>query len=74
MENGEQIRRAEFGSIYGAPGMDIYVIRSVQPIHIIVNNGHQPKPTVAIASATMAGPEAPLCFLCFRSVCPIRVL
>ena len=36
----QQIRRAEFRSIYGAPGMDIYVIRSVQPIHIIVNNGH----------------------------------
>lgn len=36
----QQIRRAEFRAIYGAPGMDIYVIRSVQPIHIIVNNGH----------------------------------
>ncbi len=36
----EQIRRAEFRAIYGFPGMDIYVIRSVQPIHIIVDNGH----------------------------------
>jgi hyperosmotically inducible periplasmic protein len=36
----QQIRRAEFRAIYGAPGMDIYVIRSVQPIHIIVDNGH----------------------------------
>src|SRR5262250_994932 len=26
----DQIRRAEFRSIYGAPGMDVYVIRSVQ--------------------------------------------
>ena len=36
----QQIRRAEFRTIYGAPGMDIYAIRSVQSIHIIVNNGH----------------------------------
>ena len=36
----DQIRRAEFRSIYGAPGMDVYVIRSVQPIHIIVERGH----------------------------------
>jgi hyperosmotically inducible periplasmic protein len=36
----EQIRRAEFRAIYDFPGMDIYVIRSVQPIHIIVDNGH----------------------------------
>lgn len=35
-----QIRRAEFRAIYGTPGFDIYAIRSVQPIHIIVNNGH----------------------------------
>lgn len=35
-----QIRRAEVRAIYGAPGMDIYAIRSVQPIHIIVKNGH----------------------------------
>jgi hyperosmotically inducible periplasmic protein len=36
----QQIRHAEFRAIYGAPGMDIYLIRSVQPIHIIVDNGH----------------------------------
>ena len=36
----DQIRRAEFRAIYGAPGFDIYLIRSVQPIHIIVKNGH----------------------------------
>jgi len=36
----DQIRRAEFRSIYGAPGMDVYAIRSVQPIHIIVERGH----------------------------------
>ena len=35
-----QIRRAEVLAIYRAPGMDIYAIRSVQPIHIIVKNGH----------------------------------
>jgi len=35
-----QIRRAAFRAIYGAPGMDIYAIRSVQPIHIIVKHGH----------------------------------
>jgi hyperosmotically inducible periplasmic protein len=36
----DQIRRAEFRAIYGAPGFDIYRIRSVPPIHIIVKNGH----------------------------------
>jgi len=36
----DPIRRAEFRAIYGAPGFDIYLIRSVQPIHIIVKNGH----------------------------------
>jgi hyperosmotically inducible periplasmic protein len=36
----DQIRRAEFRAIYGAPGFDIYRIRSVQPIHIIVRSGH----------------------------------
>lgn len=35
-----QIRRAEFHAIYGTPGFEIYAIRSVQPIHIIVKNGH----------------------------------
>jgi hyperosmotically inducible protein len=36
----QQLRRAEFRAIYGTPGMDIYAIRSVQPIHIVVKNGH----------------------------------
>jgi len=36
----DPIRRAEFRAIYGAPGFDICLIRSVQPIHIIVKNGH----------------------------------
>jgi hyperosmotically inducible periplasmic protein len=36
----DEIRRAEFRAIYGAPGFDIYTIRSVQPIHIIVKSGH----------------------------------
>jgi hyperosmotically inducible periplasmic protein len=35
-----QIRRAEFRAIYGTPGFDVYAIQTVQPIHIIVNNGH----------------------------------
>jgi len=36
----DEIRRAEFRAIYGAPGFDIYTIRSVRPIHIIVKSGH----------------------------------
>jgi len=36
----DQIRRAEFRAVYGAPGFDIYLLRSVQPIHIIVKSGH----------------------------------
>jgi len=36
----DQIRRAEFRAIYGAPGFDRYAIRSVEPIHIVVNRGH----------------------------------
>jgi len=36
----DQIRRAEFRAIYGTTAMEIYRIRSVPPIHIIVKNGH----------------------------------
>lgn len=36
----DQIRRAEFRAIYRTTAMDIYAIRSVPPIHIIVKNGH----------------------------------
>jgi hyperosmotically inducible periplasmic protein len=36
----DQIRRAEFHAVYGTPGFEIYRSQSVQPIHIIVKNGH----------------------------------
>jgi hyperosmotically inducible periplasmic protein len=35
-----QIRRAEYRAIYRSPSLQIYQIRSVPPIHIIVDNGH----------------------------------
>ena len=36
----DQIRRAEFRTIYSAPGMEKYAIQAVPPIHIIVKSGH----------------------------------
>src|ERR1017187_907214 len=33
------IRRAEYGAIYGHPGLDRYAMQAVPPIHIIVANG-----------------------------------
>ncbi|MGC2333981.1 MAG: BON domain-containing protein, partial [Candidatus Acidiferrales bacterium] len=38
MDNG--IRRAEYRAIYGSPSLQMYQVRSVPPIHIIVDNGH----------------------------------
>jgi hyperosmotically inducible periplasmic protein len=35
-----QIRRAEYRAIYGYPTLQMYSLRSVPPIHIIVDNGH----------------------------------
>jgi hyperosmotically inducible periplasmic protein len=36
----DHIRRAEFRAIYSFPSLQMYSLRSVPPIHIIVNNGH----------------------------------
>jgi len=35
-----QIRRAEYHAIYSFPNLQMYRLRSVPPIHIIVDNGH----------------------------------
>lgn len=36
----DQLRRAEFRTIYGAPGLQRYGLGAVPAIHIIVKNGH----------------------------------
>ena len=36
----DQIRRAEYQAIYSKPSLQMYEVRSVPPIHIIVKNGH----------------------------------
>ena len=36
----DQIRRAEFRAIYSFPSLQMYALRSVPPIHIIVKGGH----------------------------------
>ena len=36
----DRIRRAEFQAIYSFPSLQMYAIRSVPPIHIVVNTGH----------------------------------
>jgi hyperosmotically inducible protein len=36
----DQIRRAVYRAIYRQPGMEIYSIQAVPPIHIIVKNGN----------------------------------
>jgi hyperosmotically inducible periplasmic protein len=38
MDDG--IRRAEYRALYSNPSLQIYSVRSVSPIHIIVENGH----------------------------------
>jgi hyperosmotically inducible protein len=36
----DQIRRAEYRAIYASPTLQMYSLRSVAPIHIVVDNGH----------------------------------
>ena len=36
----DQIRRAEYAAIYSHAGLQMYSVRSVPPIHIIVKNGN----------------------------------
>jgi osmotically-inducible protein OsmY len=36
----DRIRRAEYRAIYSKPSLQRYAMRSVPPIHIIVENGH----------------------------------
>ncbi len=36
----DQIRRAVYRAIYSKPGLDMYAMRAVPTIHIIVKNGH----------------------------------
>ena len=36
----DQIRRAEYRAIYSEPQLQMYAVRNIPPIHIIVNNGH----------------------------------
>jgi hyperosmotically inducible periplasmic protein len=36
----DRIRRAEYRAIYSSPTLQMYSVRSVPPIHIIVNSGH----------------------------------
>jgi len=38
--NDDRIRRAIYRSIYSQPGMEMYSLQAVPPIHIIVRNGH----------------------------------
>ena len=38
--NDDQIRRAVFRAIYSQPGLDLYGLRAVPTIHIIVKNGN----------------------------------
>ena len=38
--NDDRIRRATYRAIFGDPALEIYSMGSVQPIHIIVKNGH----------------------------------
>jgi hyperosmotically inducible protein len=36
----DQIRRAVYRAIYSQPGLEMYSLQAVPPIHIIVKNGH----------------------------------
>jgi hyperosmotically inducible periplasmic protein len=38
--NDDHIRRSEFRAIYSFPTLQMYSLRNVPPIHIIVSNGH----------------------------------
>ena len=38
--NDDRIRRAAYRAIYGTPGLDLYSMRAVPTIHIIVKNGN----------------------------------
>jgi len=38
--NDDSIRRAVYRAIYSQPGLDLYSLRAVPTIHIIVKNGH----------------------------------
>lgn len=38
--NDDRIRRAAFRAIYSAPNLQMYAVRSVPTIHIIVDSGH----------------------------------
>lgn len=38
--NDDRIRRATYRTIYSFASLQMYEVRSVPPIHIIVNNGH----------------------------------
>jgi len=38
--NDDQIRRAVYRAIYSQPGLDMYSLRAVPTIHIIVKNGN----------------------------------
>lgn len=38
--NDDQIRRAVYHAIYSQPGLDVYSLRAVPTIHIIVKNGN----------------------------------
>jgi hyperosmotically inducible protein len=36
----DQIRRAVYRAVYSQPGLEMYSLRAVPTIHIIVKNGH----------------------------------
>jgi hyperosmotically inducible protein len=36
----DQIRRAEYRAIYSRPGLDVYAMRAIPSIHIIVEGAH----------------------------------
>src|SRR6185436_3524415 len=38
--NDDRIRRDEYRAIFSEPGLQKYSLGSVQPVHIIVKNGH----------------------------------
>ena len=38
--NDDEIRRAEYRAIYSQAGLQLYSVRSIPPIHIIVKNGN----------------------------------
>ena len=52
-----QLRRALYRKIYSSPALQMYEVRSVPPIHIIVKNGHVTLEGVVATSAdkTVAG-------------------